>query len=133
MKNYQQEAADLLKNFGAKMSTKFVKYGQHFEEDKESRDIFRVTFKRGAARFSLTFGQSINDSDGGGGNPPTAYDVLACLTKYDPGTFENFCSDFGYSEDSRAAERTYKAVIKEWQKVSKFFTSDELEQLQEIS
>ena len=63
---------------------------------------------------------------------PTAYDVLACLTKYDPGTFENFCSDFGYDDDSITAHRTYEAVIKEWQGTQALFTDAELDQLQEI-
>lgn len=63
---------------------------------------------------------------------PSAYDVIACLTKYDPFSFENFCSDFGYDTDSRSAERTYKAVKKEWNQVSKFFTPQEIEEMQEI-
>jgi hypothetical protein len=64
---------------------------------------------------------------------PTAYDVLACVTKWNPGTFENFCSEFGYDEDSRRALKTYKAVCKEWRNISKLFTETELEQLQEIN
>jgi hypothetical protein len=63
----------------------------------------------------------------------SAYDLLACLTKYDPGTFENFCSDFGYSDDSRKAEQTYHAVVKEYQKVSRFFTQEELNLIKEIN
>ncbi len=30
---------------------------------------------------------------------PTAYDILACLTKYEVGTFDDFCSNFGYDTD----------------------------------
>jgi hypothetical protein len=63
---------------------------------------------------------------------PTAYDLLAGLTKYDPGTFENFCSEFGYDTDSRKAEKTYFAVIKEWSDVSRFFTKEQLEELRDI-
>ena len=64
---------------------------------------------------------------------PTVYDVLACMTKYDPGTFENFCSDFGYDEDSRTAERIYFAVQKEYSQLSRLFTPDQMEELQEIN
>lgn len=63
---------------------------------------------------------------------PSAYDVLTCLTKSDPGDFENFCSEYGYDTDSRSAMRTYKSVRKEWQNVSKLFSETEIEQLQEI-
>lgn len=64
---------------------------------------------------------------------PTAYAMLACLTKYDPGTFEDFCSEYGYDTDSRKAEKTYFAVQEEWKKVRSFFTSEELESLREIN
>ena len=63
---------------------------------------------------------------------PTAYSILSCLTKYDPRTFENFCSEYGYDEDSRAAEKTYQAVCKEWADVCKIWSDDEIEKLSEI-
>lgn len=63
---------------------------------------------------------------------PTAYDVLACMTKYDPGTFEDFCAVFGYDEDSRTAERIYFAVQKEYSQLSRLFTVEQMEELAEI-
>jgi hypothetical protein len=126
--NYQQQATDLLNAMGVKFTAKYLNYGKHFAEDKESRHRFTLKLSRGKRSFSVKFGQSIM----AGSKTPTAYDMLTCLTKYDIGSFENFCGDFGYDTDSRAAERTYKAVCKEWEKVSGFFTSEEIEQLQEI-
>lgn len=64
---------------------------------------------------------------------PTEYDVLATITKYEVGTFDNFCSDFGYDTDSRTAYKTYKAVMKEWKNIELLFTADQLEVLQGIS
>ena len=64
---------------------------------------------------------------------PSVYDVLACLTKYDPGTFEDFCSDYGYDEDSRTAERIYFAVQKEYAQLARLFTPNEMEELAEIN
>lgn len=64
---------------------------------------------------------------------PSVYDVLACLTKCDPGTFENFCSDFGYDEDSRTAERVYFAVQKEYAQLARLFTPEQMEELAEIN
>lgn len=63
---------------------------------------------------------------------PTAYDLLASITKYNPGTFDDFCSEYGYSNDSISAEEAWQAVREEWSDVRSFFTKDELEQLQEI-
>ena len=67
------------------------------------------------------------------GIPPTAYSILACLTKDDPRTFEDFCSEFGYDTDSKKAEKTYNAVKEEWLKVCSLFSDEELSELQEIS
>lgn len=63
---------------------------------------------------------------------PNSYSVLACLTKYDPGTFENFCHEFGYDTDSRKALKTYKAVQNEWLNIERLFTESEIELLREI-
>lgn len=67
------------------------------------------------------------------GKEPTLYDILTCLTKYDVGTFENFCSEFGYDEDSRSAEKTYNAVVKEYESMCRLFSDEELEVLQLIN
>lgn len=63
---------------------------------------------------------------------PTAYSVLACLTKYNPGTFADFCADYGYDEDSRTAEKTFLAVIEEWNHCQAMF-GDLMDELAEIN
>lgn len=62
---------------------------------------------------------------------PREYDVLAGI--YTPvDSFEDFCSNFGYDTDSREAEATYHEVVELNKKLESIFTSEELEQLQEI-
>jgi hypothetical protein len=63
---------------------------------------------------------------------PSMYDVLACLTKYAPGSFKNFCDDFGCSQDSISARDTWQAVSEEYEKVSLMF-SDVMDELSEIN
>lgn len=63
---------------------------------------------------------------------PTMYDILTCLTKYDPDSFENFCSEYGYDTMSDKAEKTYNAVYDEWLNVSRLFNDEQLEVLQLI-
>ena len=63
----------------------------------------------------------------------TCYDVLACLTYYDPGSFQNFCDEYGYSNDSIRALKTYLAVQDEWENLRRIFTSEQLEELAEIN
>ena len=64
---------------------------------------------------------------------PTNYDVLACLTKYEPGSFNNFCGDYGYNNDSIQARKTWEAVVNEWHEVVQPLFSDCLDELSEIS
>lgn len=58
---------------------------------------------------------------------PTAADVLACLVSdANSGemTFSEFCSAFGYDEDSRAAEATWRACRAMAPRVRRFLGSD---------
>jgi hypothetical protein len=137
LSSYDQQAIDLLNKLGVKFSAKFLKHGKHFEDDREKRDIFTLTLSRNGQRISFKFGQSIVDSTGIGSNAPTPYDLLATVQKYAPDTFENFCSEFGYNDQPLSqypkVRKIYNAVVKEWEKVNSFFTSEELEQIQEIN
>lgn len=56
---------------------------------------------------------------------PTAYDILACLQWYEVGTFEDFCSEFGYDTDSRKAEATWIAVADQYRNLCRVFPSQE--------
>lgn len=67
------------------------------------------------------------------GKKPSEYDVLAGLTNFDVGSFENFCLEFGYDTDSKKAEKTYQAVLKEFEMVRQLWSDKEIEILQEIN
>ena len=47
-------------------------------------------------------------------------------------SFENFCSEFGYDEDSRNAERIYKACEKSLKKIERVFDCDLYDLINEI-
>lgn len=126
---YDQQAQNFLNNTDTKISIKYSHYDtMPYWNDKQNRHMFKVTISRNKKRFTVTFGQSIAD----GSKEPSYYSILACLTKFDPDTFENFCDNFGYDTDSRQAYKVYKAVVKEWENVERLF-SDVLEELQEIN
>lgn len=171
---YHTAADYIAEKLNLEFSFEFVRNGKYFDDDKQSRDIYKITLKRKSRKYSFEYGQSIMNSQyyqdkipgrtyslcGGArtgnvkildiskyasgfsvqnpqiklvkGKEPDLYSVLCCLTKYDPGTFENFCSDFGYDEDSRKAEKTYHAVVDEWKNMQALFTDNELEILSEI-
>lgn len=187
MKDYEKQANQFLTETGVSFNVEFKKYDIHFEGDKEKRDIYKITLKRGNRTFTFDFGQSLNNSGLRVVNkntnkdsfvvntddymkltkngtdtkmlkhklnwnnrnikipyriesfeklikptPPTTYDVLACLQKYDVGTLENFCDDFGYDIDSMQANKIYKAVCIEFKNIQIIWADTEIEQLQEI-
>lgn len=125
-----EEAADLfLENLGVKIQKEWLKYGYHFVDDKQERHIFKIKISRGRKSYSFNFGQSIAQ----GSKSPSSYSILSCLQKYEVGTFQYFCGNFGYEEDSRKAVKIYKAVLKEFAGMQRLFSSEELEIMAEIN
>lgn len=173
--DYKAQGEEFLKMTGTEIAVKFIENGKHFDDDKETRDIYNVTIKRGSRQFSFRYGQSFNASgkyismiyaqckDGTIYNhkkgfndikhfrlnvtfdcrnsymknrnfaEPNAYSILACLTKCDPETFEDFCGNYGYDIDSRKAEKTYRGVVEEYKNVAMLFNDNEIELMQEIN
>ena len=68
---------------------------------------------------------------------PTEYSILACLTKYDVGSMDDFMHEFGYEikcvEDMTNFINTYNAVVKEYNDVRRCFTEEQIEALWEIN
>lgn len=105
--------------------------------DNKTHFMFKVRFYNRNTKKSMTvnFFSSLNDY----WNCNTdlqAYDVLACLQKYDVGTIDDFQSEFGYEinsyADAKKLEKTYKAVKREYKQVLRVFDNC-LEELREIS
>lgn len=64
---------------------------------------------------------------------PSEYDVLACLQKSNVGTFDEFCSEFGYDNDSITAYKLYVAIVDEYKKLTRIFTQEQMLELLEIN
>lgn len=129
LSSYEQQAIDFLNSTNTKFKAVYLKHDYHFADDKQRRDIYKITLSRNGKRYSFNFGQSIAGAD----EIPTAYDVLSCLQKYDIGSFEDFCGEFGYDTDSRKAEKIYKAVCKEYESLCRLYSDEELQLMAEIN
>jgi len=131
---YEQQAIDFMNKHELTFTASYTGHSRHFHGEKETRDIWECIISRKGDKgdiIKVTFGQSIANSDRGK-TKPSAYDILACLTKSDPGEFEDFCNEFGYN-DNKYAYPIWESVVEEWNQVDNFFTSDELTDLQEIA
>ncbi len=93
-------------------------------EDKDSRyrPHYRVTLAGPGGSYTFDYWGSINDGETGA--QASAYDVLACLEWSDPGTFENFCGEFGYEPDSIKANKTWRAVKAQAAALARVFPSE---------
>jgi hypothetical protein len=155
--DHQKQANDFLALTHTEFAVKYARTAKYFDDAKYPTDIYQIMLTRGERKFISEFSQSINRSgkfwrygnyEHGIGHKkpfgagewdknknfaePDAYCVLACLTKHDPGTFEDFCGDFGYSTDSRRAEKTYFAVVNEYTRLCTLYNGAEMEILAEI-
>ena len=159
MSEYQKQANDFLSKYKIQFEAVFSHNGKHFEGDTENRDIYNATFSREGREFSIVFGDSIRNTElrtaakrGWSSNgkylgskqrrkilketKPTAYDILACLQKYEVGDFDDFISEYGYEinkpGDLRRLQKLHIAVYEEYDKLRRFFNNEELAELIEI-
>lgn len=129
MNDYEERAEALLERLNTSLTVRFVEHGRHFYDDTDTRDIYECTLTRGNRTYTFRFGQSIANR----GVEPTAYDIIACLTKHDPGTFEEYCSDFGCDLDSYTARAVHQDLRAEYIGMTRLFSDDELALLAEIA
>jgi hypothetical protein len=146
---YTKQAAEFLSRNGLKMRATFKgmdkcpKWGSDPARVAGScatcgnihGDRFRVTLWREGkpGRVSFDFWGSYHDHQTGE-TELTAYDVLACISgdANTPDTFEEFCSEYGYEEDSRRAFKTFQACDRLGRKLRRLFTVAEMAELSEI-
>jgi hypothetical protein len=129
---YDERTRDWLEVTDSTLYVAFSHTGKYFLDDRGDRDVYDVTLSRGNHDYTFTFGQSLNDSAARHRRAPSAYSILACLEVHNPGTFENFCADYGCDTDSRSAEKTYHAVVGQWLQLSRMYTPEQLDDLAEI-
>jgi hypothetical protein len=125
--NYIKQANDFLEKTNTIFEIEYVGHMKHFIDDMVKRDVYNVTLKRNGNEYTFRFGQCINDT----GIEPDAYDVLACVQKYDVGTYKNFCDDFGYDFEDGYSENIYSMVVDEFKNIYLLF-NDVMDELREI-
>ena len=135
MNEYVKQAQEFLTSCNATMQITYA--GKELNsnwKDKELRNTYFATITTPQGTMKVKFWDSIYNTMRG--IKPTEYDILACLEKYDVGTFEDFVNEFGYdvseSDNLRCTKRIYKAVTREYNDICRCFTEEQLESLREI-
>jgi len=67
---------------------------------------------------------------------PSAYDILACLEKYEPDTFDSWAREYGYDSQPLSEYpnvlKIWTACVEEYRGLVRIFTPEQMEQLREI-
>lgn len=79
---------------------------------------WNVTLRIGRRRMTVPFGMGYAHT-----GEPSAYDVLSCLLSDASSAdqdFEDWAADYSYDTDSRRAEKTYNAVVRQTEQLRNF-------------
>ena len=109
--------------FGYDEYNNFIKTKIHLKRDKNNKPIKNYNHQilnNGNSKKNINF------------KIPDAYDILSCLTLNNPEDFKNFCSGYGYNEDSIKALKIYEAVLNEYNNLKMLYNEEELNLLRAI-
>jgi len=159
---YLDQALEFLKNTNSEILIKYDGYRIRDNWDNIPRDQYNVILKNQKGKYEFIFTNSIANSsiitiqnkcttiarfsadykkweDRSNHNfkVPNAYDILACLDCMELNSVDDYIQDFGIdiksAQDFRNAEKTFNAIQHEEISLLRMYTTEEIEQLREIS
>lgn len=106
-------------------------YRRYFPDDKERRNVYRVTITRNSRKITFNFGDSIANTQQG--KIPRLYDILATvgMEYFIPDNFEDFCDELGYEQydgygrENQKSMSIFKKSRKMTQKLRRIFSEEE--------
>ena len=139
--NYKQQAKDFLtkNNLTLNIRQAVPQKAPLWQKGNENHGVnyYCTLSNKDGKHYAFDFWGSIKDKENdfrGFAKAPTVYDILACLDTYNDGyTFEDFCTYYGYDTDSITAEKTYKAVQYQTEKLKEILTKEQQDELNEIN
>lgn len=133
--DYKTKAEKFCEETGTVISIKKVGIIDRFPGDKVptgNRREYRVLIERKRKFYITPFYGSANGFET---EDITEYDILAGMTKKDPGSFWDFINKYGYTisseDDFQQLTILYKGILFEYQAMKNLF-QDVMEKLQEI-
>jgi hypothetical protein len=132
--DYDARTEAWLKRHGLRFSIPHARNPRSPGWDGPHGNHYRPRFSRIGEPGSLTFDFWGSMNDMHEGKDPTAYAVLSCVASdvHCPLTFADFCAEYGYDEDSRKAFATFKRCAAFAERLRRFFTDEEIEDMATI-
>jgi len=134
---YNRQAIDFLVETDTTCDIELI--GQDFSSwNKKSKvNKYSVTLKNKRHSYTFDFWDSIANTEKNKKAKYDFYSILACVTKYVPDSFDEFCSDFGYEFKNETeyikAKQTHLDCLEQVKNLKKLFTSEQFEKLSEIN
>ena len=125
---------------GIKISFKDHGYKEgYFNPEDEARNIYLVTVSYKGKTTQFTFGDSIHNTTEGKTPDSDRDDYINSIleaitsdyyyTKDQYPNYREFAQEFGYGDDSRSGEKTYKRCLAQGEKLHRLFSDKEIEQI----
>lgn len=129
---YDEQAKEFLARNGLRLA---IGEGEIVEKWGDERFAYTCRLYNGRKSYGFTFYDSVQNFKNN--EEPSEYDILACLSGYDVGTFDEFCNEYGVfpinsSNDYKEAQESYKACKREYAGLTRILTPEQLEELREI-
>ena len=94
MSEYDAQAMEFLRKNHVNMTIRFLRREVNKNWGGYPRNRYSVTIITPRGKMKVPFWDSYTNTQKN--KRPSEYDILACLEKYDPGSYEDFCSEYGY-------------------------------------
>lgn len=110
-----------------KVEIRYIGNDLYFDEDKEYRDIYRITVKRNNKQVSFRFGASLQMT--WNNEKPDLYDILTSIqSDWSVGNegYEEYCANFSVSTDSIKGLKTWKKIEQQYKKLDSMFSEIEI-------
>lgn len=136
MTDYELKAKEFLAKCNATMEITFIGKERHPNwDEREARNKYKFVITTPLGTMTDFFWDSIYSTQKGIFEV-CEYNIIACLERWDVGTIDDFVSEFGYEvhcwDDVKRIERTYQAVINQYNKLCEIFTPEQMEWIKEI-
>ena len=138
MSKYLAQAQNFLRKTGTEMRITFIRTVNGFPNDpgdKQTRNKYNVCMTRGDKSYDFDFYGS--HADYLDGKKPNAYDVLACVEKYEyPTDPWEFAREFGYEinceDDYKRVRKIAEECREQYENLCELYDGEIPEELEEI-
>lgn len=136
---YDAQAGEFVRKYGVRILRHFDGKRRYFSDDREPRNVWRITLVRGDSKMSFLFGDSIVNTHKVPRHKPSDYSILACCSAdscFDCASVADMIAEYGYDEPTNRAEfnKLNRIFVKSQRQAAQLreMFADCLEQLQEV-